>query len=276
MVPPDAVAGWDERHTAEAYACFTHLFPMYTNTSRDLVERAELRGSRLVVDLCGGTGVTAGAALAVLPSRARVISLDASAAMQEVGRRSLHDTRLSWVTARAEDVARHVGEGADAVVCNSAIWKTDTMATFTAVRSVLRPGGRFVFNIGGGFAGVTHPDEEAARTGPSLSALIQDVAVRDYGYVPPRKTRARPKLPLEVVRAQLRAAGFRVLEAGVVAHHGTMAEKRAWLSIPIFAQPEGDLTYEQRMEILRKAYALVAPGQVTVTSWLVVVAQAAG
>lgn len=53
-----------------------------------------------------------------------------------------------------------------------------------------------------------------------------------------------------------------------------MEEKRAWLSIPLFARPEGAFTYQQRMDILEKAYAQVDPQQPTVTSWLVVVAEA--
>ncbi|MFF4822661.1 hypothetical protein ACFY20_06370 [Streptomyces sp. NPDC001312] len=42
----------------------------------------------------------------------------------------------------------------------SAVWKTDTATVFAAVAHILRPGGRFVFNIGGGFAGVRHPAEQ--------------------------------------------------------------------------------------------------------------------
>lgn len=274
MAPQDAVLGWDEDYNAEAYADFTRRFPMYSATSRDLVDRAALSSSRLVVDLCGGTGSTAEAVLAVLPPQARVVSVDSAEAMQSVGRRTVRDPRLSWVTARAEDVALHVREPVDAVVCNSAIWKTNISAVFAAVRTILRPGGRFVFNVGGGFAGVTHPDEEAARTVPSLNALIQAVAVREYGYQPRSEAPAQPKLPLAVIKEQLRVAGFTVVESSVVAYRSTMAEKRAWLSIPLFARPDGDFTYQQRMDMLERAYAEVDPQQTTVTSWLIVVAQA--
>ncbi|MER5750357.1 class I SAM-dependent methyltransferase [Streptomyces sp. NPDC002088] len=140
----------------------------------------------LVIDLCGGAGATARAILDVIPARARVVSVDNAAAMQRVGRGTLTDHRLSWITAPAEQLADHVPVGnADAVVCNSAIWKTDTAAVFAAVAHILRPGGRFVFNIGGGFTGVRHPDEQSVRTGPSLNTLIRQIAVRNYGYTPP-------------------------------------------------------------------------------------------
>lgn len=273
MAPYDAVTGWDDDATAQAYAAFTRDHPMYRATSRDLAHRARLADSRLVIDLCGGVGTTAEAILALAPAQARVISLDNAAAMQRVGRRTLPDSRLTWITAPAEKLADHVpAASVDAVVCNSAIWKTGTPTVFAAVHRALRPGGRFVFNIGGGFASVRHSDQQAARTGPSLKGLIRQIAARDYGYIPPPADHA-PKLPLETVHAQLSAANLTMLDSEIIAQHGTMAEQHAWLSIPVFARPEGDFTHAQRMDILAKAYALTTPETPTVTSWLVVVAQ---
>ncbi|MFD8531323.1 hypothetical protein ACFV0L_28265 [Streptosporangium canum] len=54
-------------------------------------------------------------------------------------------------------------------------------------------------------------------------------------------------------------AGFTVVESSVVAYRSTVAEKRAWLSIPLFARPDGGFTYQQRMDILERAYAEVDP-----------------
>lgn len=246
---------------------------MYAATSRDLARRAGLADSSLVLDLCGGAGATAEAILELVPSNAQVISLDNAAAMQRVGRRTLTDTRLTWVTAAAEDLADHLPGAVDAVVCNSAIWKTPVPQVFTAVHQALRPGGRFVFNIGGGFAGVRHPDETNARTGPSLNTLIHQVAARDYGYAPPPAADASPMLPPDVITEHLSAAGLTVLGTEVIAQHSTMAEKKAWLSIPVFSRPAGQFTHAQRMDILHKAYSMTAPGTATVTTWLVVVAQ---
>lgn len=273
MAPLDALLGWDEQATAETYAAFTRDFPMYAATSRDLARRADLTTSRLVVDLCGGAGATAEAILELAPGDAQVISLDSAAAMQRAGRRSLTDPRLTWITAQAEDLVDHVAGPVDAVVCNSAIWKTDVPRVFAAVHQILRPGGRFVFNIGGGFAGVRHDDEAHARVGPSLNTLIHQIAARDYGYIPPPTPAASPTLSSTAVAGHLSAAGMAILGTEVIAQHGTMAEKKAWLSIPVFARPEGQFTHAQRMDILAKAYALTTPDTPIVTSWLVVVAQ---
>lgn len=275
MAPQDAILGWDEDSNAEAYNAFTRDHPMYNTTSRDLARRGHLADASLVVDLCGGAGATARAILDLIPARAQVVSVDNAAAMQRVGRRTLTDDHLTWVTFPAERLADHLhADSADAVVCNSAIWKTDTSAVFAAVAHILRPGGRFVFNIGGGFAGVRHPDELSARTGPSLNTLIRQVAAETHGYIPPPRDADRPpKLPLETVTEQLTAAGLTVVGTEVTAQRSTMAEKKAWLSIPLFARPEGDFTHAQRMQILDSAYAMTNPDAPAVTSWLVVVAQ---
>jgi SAM-dependent methyltransferase len=272
MQPPDAVAGWDDDLNAELYARFTRDYPFYADTSRDLAERVSLPGARLVVDLCGGTGATAAALLEFLPPGARIITIDAAAAMQAAGRRALPDTRVSWITARAEDAARHISEPADAVACNSAIWKTDTPAVFAAVKKALRPGGRFVFNIGGSFAGL--PGGAKPRPGPSLNELITAVAAEQYGYKPSPDPRPPAPLTAGLVQAQLRAAGFTVLGTETVTHTGTLEEKRAWLSIPAFARPPGPFTHEQRMEILERAYARADASRPVTTAWLVVTAEA--
>lgn len=83
-----------------------------------------------------------------------------------------------------------------------------------------------------------------------------------------------PLLTAAIVHAQLEAAGFRVLASETVTHQGTVAEKRAWLSIPLFSRPPGQLTHEQRMEVLEKAYEAADKTQPVMTSWLVVTAEA--
>jgi SAM-dependent methyltransferase len=270
MPPIDATDGWDDDLNAEIYARFCRDYPFYTQTSQDLAARARLDQCRTAVDLCGGTGATAAVLLARMTGPgARVITVDSAKAMQRAGQRAHPDPRITWITATAEDAAQHIPEPAGAVVCNSAIWKTRTPAVFAAARRILRPGGRLVFNVGGGFAGLSSPP--AAR--PTLSDLINLIAARDYGYVPPAPE-AGPVLTPAKLAGQLAQAGFTVIETPVIAHHGTMEEKRAWLSIPAFARPPGRLTYPQRMEILRKAFTEADTSQPVVTEWLVITAEA--
>ncbi|QFY07943.1 methyltransferase domain-containing protein [Nonomuraea phyllanthi] len=270
MQRPDALTGWDDELNAELYDRFTREHTFYTDASRDLAARADLTDKQLVIDLCGGTGATAAVLLDNLPPHGRVISLDNAAAMQAVGRRHRDHPRIAWITAQAEDLADHVSTPADAVICNSAIWKTNTTAVFAAAHRVLRPGGRFVFNIGGRFAGLT---DRELHTMASLNDLIVAIAVADYGYIPPQQKR-RPSFTAAVLRTQLTAAGFATITTDVVTRIGTLEEKRAWLSIPLFARPPGQLTHTQRMNILHKAYEQVDKTRQVTTRWLVVTAQA--
>jgi ubiquinone/menaquinone biosynthesis C-methylase UbiE len=275
MTPPDALTGWDDDHNAEAYDRFTREFPFYTQTSRDLAARADLGSKKLAIDLCGGTGTTAAVILDAMPAHGRVISADSSKAMQEAGRRNRADPRITWVMSSAEDIAEHVPAPADAVLCNAAIWKTDTPRTLAAIKRILRPGGRLVFNIGGAFAGLAKDENQRSIRAPSLNDLINTIAVRDYGYVPQTEQQPRTALTAAIIHAQLQGAGFTVLAQDIIAHHSTIEEKRSWLTIPVFARPPGGrLTYEQRMEILRQAYQQADKARVTATQWLVVTAQA--
>ncbi|MEK8146372.1 class I SAM-dependent methyltransferase [Streptomyces sp. M10(2022)] len=260
MAPQDALLGWDEDTNAEAYNAFTRDHPMYDVTSRDLARRGHLADASLVVDLCGGAGATARAMLDLIPARARVVSVDNAAAMQRVGRRILTDARLTWVTSPAEQLADHLhASSADAVVCNSAIWKTDTAAVFAAVARILRPGGHFVFNIGGGFAGVRHPTHSPPAPGPPQHPH------------PPSRRRNRQIHPTATRRGQATetAAGdsHRAADRGgsdgrrhrghrPAQHHG---REEGVAVHPLFARPEGGFTHAQRMQILDAAYAMTTP-----------------
>jgi len=208
--------------------------------------------------------------LTAMPSDGTVISVDSSAAMQRAGQRWLSDSRLTWVTAAAEALTGHVSGPADAVICNSAIWKTNTAAVFTAVKDVLRPGGQFVFNVGGGFAGLPRP---GPRQMPSLTDLIDSIAARDYGYLPHEQD-PRPALTADILISQLTEAGFTAITHDTITYQGTVEEKRAWLSIPVFARPPGNFTHDQRMAILREAFDRADKTAPSTTGWLIITAQA--
>lgn len=273
MRPPDAIDGWDGVSNAELYDRFTRQYPFYEHAGRELIQRADLGQDDTVLDLCGGTGIAAAIALELMGPHAQVISVDGSAAMQAIGRQTRPDPRITWTCCAAEDIGTVVKGGLDAVVCSAAIWKTDTTRVFAAAHHLLRRSGRFVFNVGGGFAGLTNPEGDPSSV--SLNSLIHLIAERDYGYQPqPPPTLSRPPILNEpLLRERLKSAGFTTVSAEVTTWRGSVGEKRAWLSIPLFSRP-AELTYAQRMEILEKAYQEVDKNRPTITRWLVITAQA--
>ena len=109
MVPGDS---WESPEIARSYAAFARRYPMYQDTSRDLVSLARLAPGAHAVDLACGTGITTQAVLSVLGPSGRVVAVDASAAMLAIARSLVADGRVRWLRARAERLGGcSVGEG---------------------------------------------------------------------------------------------------------------------------------------------------------------------
>lgn len=265
------MSAWDLPENAAAYARFCREFPMYRETSATLADLAGLETAELVVDLACGTGVTTRAILERLSPAGRVIALDGSAAMLAEAGSEVVESRVRWVHARAEALTDHVDGPADAVVCNSAFWQTDMPAAAEAVAGVLRPDGRFVFNIGSDVLRL--PDSGEQRSTPSLFELMWAATVLHHGFVPRLPPRAAPHTPESIV-ALLETAGFEVEEPRIVEQVHTPESDRAWLSIPLFTDRRfPGLSYEQRMDALATAYERVDKQTPIRTHWAVFVAR---
>jgi Methylase involved in ubiquinone/menaquinone biosynthesis len=263
------VSGWDDATNAEKYSEFTDSYPMYRETSRDLVARAGIADANRVVDLCSGTGETTQALLELMQERARLIAIDRSEAMQRVARERITDPRVRWVQCAAESIDHQVQDQVDAVVCNSAIWQTDMPTTFVGVHRVLANGGRFVFNIGE--QTVELPDQgDRGLDSPSLVELMVQVAEAEHDFVRPTDVRRR-RLTITSVTEMLATAG---LDARweIVSYPRSVQQARAWLSVPVFGGMFRTLSYEQRLDVLAKAYDRVDKDQTVTGRWLLVTA----
>lgn len=268
---------WGEDDNPRRYDAYAREYPSYRRTSRDLIAVAlpSADTSVAVLDLACGTGATTREILAVLGPDGRVTGVDRSAAMLGVAASSTTDPRATWIQARAEGVDQHVTEPVNAVICNSAIWQTDFAATATAVSAVVKPGGRFAFNVPFGFLG--DGDGHGSRDRyPSLLSEMRAIAERDHGWVPDDRApgRVRPRLTRESIRRSLEAAGFELEQVTEVSHQDSAESARAWLSIPIFtADLLGGLPYGDRMRVLDKVYERLGPGQAETGTWAVFVAR---
>jgi SAM-dependent methyltransferase len=191
--------------------------------------------------------------------------------MLAVARREVQDQRVSWVHARAEDLAEHVDGLVDVVVCNSAFWQMDMAAVAAAVGRVLRPGGRFVFNIGAQFLRLP-TSGDTPRSTPSLFELMWAAAVLYHGFVAPRGEGRLP-LSVEQVTGLVDAAGLRIERTKIVEHEVSPESARAWLSIPAFTDRSlPGLSYEQRMAALATAYERIDRGSPELSRWAIFVA----
>jgi SAM-dependent methyltransferase len=275
---PDADS-WGEEDNARRYDAFARQYPIYRDTSRDLVALAGLRAGAAVLDLACGTGVTSREILAALGPGGKVIGADKSAAMLVVAACAIADPRMSWVQARAENIDRHVSVPIDTVVCNSAIWQTDLAATAAAVRNLLVTGGRFVFNVGSGFLS-QQKDPNFADGRPSPIGIMRDIAARDYGWCPPDAATppsGQPRPTPESICRCLEGAGFDVEQVTVFTYQDDAEAERAWLSVPIFTRSYlPGLSYQDRMRVLAQAYDRLGPGQTEPSRWVAFAARASG
>jgi len=115
-----------------------------------VLDRLPLRGDERVLDAGCGSGRVTAQLLERLPD-GEVVALDASPAMVEEARRRLGaDPRLTYVVA---DLLRPlpVDPPVDAILSTATFhWITDHDLLFRNLAAVLRPGGRFVAQCGGG------------------------------------------------------------------------------------------------------------------------------
>jgi SAM-dependent methyltransferase len=266
---------WGEEDNARRYDAFARRYPMYRDTSRDLITLARLSADARVLDLACGTGATSREILAVLGPGGRVTGADKSAAMLAVAADSVADPRVSWIQAHAEDVHLHVAGPVDAVVCNSAIWQTDLPATTAAVRNVLAAGGRFAFNVGAGFLG-QRDDPNFPGDQPSPPSVMREIAEQDYAWRPPTAASRRRRSPLsqESICRCLDDAGFEIERVEEFTYAQGADAAWAWLSIPVFTKDMlPGLPYEDRMRVLAKTYARLGPGQAE-SRWVAFAARA--
>ncbi len=130
----------------ELYA--TNLVPMFFDPyAQDLVARlADLSPEATILETAAGTGAVTRALAAKLP-RAKIVATDLNDAMLAVAARAVPGVELQ----RADAQKLPFGEAAfDAVVCQFGfMFLPDKAAGAREARRVLRPGGRFVFNVWG-------------------------------------------------------------------------------------------------------------------------------
>ncbi len=275
MPAADASApdSWGDDDNARRYDAFTREYPIYGETSRDLIAMAGPATNSAVLDLACGTGATTREILAVLGPDGTVIGVDKSAAMLAAAASSVADPRVTWIHARAETVGEQLTTLVDTAVCNSAIWQTDVAETAVGVRAVIKPGGRFAFNVPTNFL-ADEGDQGWRVSGYSLVSEMRAIAERDFGWTPDVST-PRRRLTRESIRRFLVEAGFEVEQVTEFSHEESAESQRAWLRLPIFSRDRlRGVPYQDRMRILDMAYERIGPGDAADARWTAFLARA--
>ena len=125
----------------------SHLVPLiFAFYAEDLAARLRTAPLSRVLEVACGTGVVTRALAAALPANVSIVATDLNQAMLDHAQ-TLGPQRAEWRQADALQLPFDDGEF-DAVVCQfGAMFFPDKPKAFSEARRVLRPGGRFLFNV---------------------------------------------------------------------------------------------------------------------------------
>ena len=126
-----------------------YLVPLiFEGFAEDLAQRVAAGPSERVLETAAGSGVVTRALAAKLSSNARYVVSDLNQPMLDhAAQRQGHDQRITWQQANALELPFE-DASFDAVCCQFGVmFFPDRVAGYRDARRVLKPGGRFVFNV---------------------------------------------------------------------------------------------------------------------------------
>jgi ubiquinone/menaquinone biosynthesis C-methylase UbiE len=128
------------------YDCY--LGPLiFAPYAADLAERLAKVEAASVLETAAGTGIVTRALARVLPPAVKIVATDLNQPMLDFAAAQGEAERVTWRQADALDLP-FADETFDAVVCQFGVmFFPDKGAAYRQARRVLKPGGRFVFNV---------------------------------------------------------------------------------------------------------------------------------
>ena len=189
------------------------LFQPY---AEDLARRVAGLAPRRILETAAGTGIVTEALAQALP-QAQIVATDLNQAMLDVAATRVRSAGVSFRQADAQALP-FPDAGFDAVVCQfGAMFFPDRVLAYREARRVLRPGGRFLFNVWNRLD--LNPVSDIVAS--SVAAIFPDdppsfLSRTPFGYH-----------QMERVEADLRAAGFEAIESETVALESRVASPSA-------------------------------------------------
>jgi ubiquinone/menaquinone biosynthesis C-methylase UbiE len=190
----------DARFTGSVPAIYEqYLFPLlFAPYAEDLAARvADLKQGTLV-EVAAGTGAVTRALLKTLPSSVNIIATDLNDAMLRLGAERASGPSVKWKQADAQQLPFE-DASADAMLCQFGVmFFPDKPLAYREARRVLRPGGRYIFNV---WDRLEHNE---------VSLIVQRAVGSLFPQDPPRFFERTPfgYYDTEAIRAALEAAGF--------------------------------------------------------------------
>lgn len=178
----------------------TYLVPLiFRGFAADMAHRVSSSNPTSVIETAAGSGVVTRALAPRLSSSARYVVTDLNQPMLDhAARLQGDDSRVTWQQANALELPFSVGEF-DVVCCQFGVmFFSDRVAAYREARRVLKPGGRFVFNVWDRISENVFADDVTS----ALKEMFPDdppqfLARTPHGYH-----------DVDLIRSELEAAGF--------------------------------------------------------------------
>jgi ubiquinone/menaquinone biosynthesis C-methylase UbiE len=196
----------------------SYLVPLiFEAYASDLARRVVEGSAARVLETAAGSGVVTRALAPLLDNSARYLVSDLNQPMHErAASRQDADERIAWQQADALDL-RFQDHSFDAVCCQfGAMFFPDRIAGYRETLRVLKPGGRFLFNVWDRIE-----ENDFAR-------IVTDAAGTVFPSDPPRFLARTPHGYHDVaqIEAELRAAGFLAIEIVTLEERSSAASAR--------------------------------------------------
>ncbi len=237
-------------------------------TAARMIEVAAISPGERVIDLCCGPGLVSRLLAERVGPGGEVIGVDASAAMIRLARENAPAANCRFIQGDAYALPGLVPEPVDCVVATSA-WQNflvERERAADAVHGVLKPGGRFAFDV--------RLHENGARARPSLGQLRErviallrqeypGVRLQEEAVIVPLgsgRSYARQDIDRDVLLLEshgFRLAARREIEGGPFA--GAWYERQRWRADYWLARLAPALSAEQRTQLIERVAAEVRP-----------------
>ena len=194
-----------------------HLGPfIFEPYAQDLAERVVRFAPQRLLETAAGTGIVTRAMARALPASVAITGTDLNQAMVDHAAAQTKAGNVAW--RQADALALPFADGAfDAVVCQFGVmFFPDKGAGYREALRVLRPGGRFLFNVWDRIE-----DNE-------ISHVLTDAVAALFPTDPPRFLARTPHgyYDVAVIREQLAQAGFARVEIATIEKRGRAPSPR--------------------------------------------------
>ncbi len=251
---------WLDPFNAQLYEQYAQTYPLYQEIGKKLVDVADVQQGMTVVDLACGTGIVTTQIFAKLNHTGAIVGIDGSPAMLDIAKKKFLNNEVRFLQSSAENLQQVLPtKTVDIILCNSAFWQMKVKETLDGVCSILKPQGRFIFDLPD--FGVYTSETLQSRFSYRFTQLMLQIAQEEYAYVLPLR---RPRSsgystdarPLDEIESSLAQSSLTL-----ISHEQTTRIERTaqdlyeFQKIPVMSlRYLPGLDYATRLEIVEKAY----------------------